>query len=149
MSWLERFRKSREGNVTQTELKSAAVIVGTALIRKHLSDPKSVRNTTLRFLDSKPLANGKGYEPLPFVIRPINYDIAPVEQAKYHRRELRTIKGVEYYFYFMAPDTVINSADVTQQLDTALAKVREGELIERSSPYGPGYTTVPLGTGDE
>lgn len=43
-------------------------------------------------------------EKLPFVIRPITYDIPETDQKNYSRREEREIGGVKYYFYYMDDD---------------------------------------------
>jgi hypothetical protein len=43
-------------------------------------------------------------EQLPFVIRPITYDIPEEARKGYSRREEREIGGVKYYFYFMDDD---------------------------------------------
>lgn len=92
MSWDERFKKSREGEVTQRELDSAVDTIEQARIENELAVQ------------------------LPFVIRPINYDIPEVEHKRYSRRELRVIGGVEYYCYFMDPAPMADDEKYTDYM---------------------------------
>lgn len=66
-------------------------------------------------------------EQLPFVIRPITYDIPEKDQKGYSRREEREIGGVKYLFYYMDDDKAFT--DYMETL-SKIGKVEDFEITQ-------------------
>lgn len=70
-------------------------------------------------------------ERLPFVIRPITYDIPEADQKGYSRREEREIGGVKYYFYYMDDDKAFTNY---MEALTKIGKVEDFEITQSLRP---------------
>jgi len=70
-------------------------------------------------------------ERLPFVVRPITYDIPEKDQKGYSRREEREIGGVKYYFYYMDDDKAFTDY---MGILSKVGKVEDSEITQSLRP---------------
>lgn len=65
------------------------------------------------------------YKQMPFAVRPLDEDFTPAERAEYRLREVKTIDGVQYAFYWLK---VIDLNAITPTL--RVVHIENGEIIE-------------------
>ena len=80
MRWFDRLRMARTG-----ELKRQDMVKAIETVDRVSAEAKAK------------------HEPMPFVIRPIDYDITTEQKRPYSYRELKNVGGVDYYFYYTNP----------------------------------------------
>lgn len=85
------------------------------------------------------------YEPIPFVIRPVDEDLSAAERSMYRMRKERTINGQRYYCYYLKKIVVLDNA---VQLTRTNPTTHEEEPFELNSDKLNPIPTKPTVSGE-